>query len=101
MWLTDKRLKVFNPAWSLARRLLGWRASIAAGRLLERVVTRRLIPDEDQRRAAHLAYCLARKASAAGATSPKVNATGTPTRPSPVLDAGAPPALARPEGAIR
>jgi GT2 family glycosyltransferase len=79
MWLTDKRLKVFNPAWSLARRMLGWRGSIGAGRLLEQTVTRLLIPDEGERRAAHLAYCRERTApvARAGASRAFSKANGT------------------------
>jgi GT2 family glycosyltransferase len=70
MWLTNKRLQVFNPAWSLTRRVLGWRRSLAAGRLFERAVTRRLIPGEDDRRAAHLAYCRAVKTSTSATPGP-------------------------------
>jgi GT2 family glycosyltransferase len=103
MWLTDKRLRVFNPAWSLARRMLGWRGSIGAGRLLEQTFTRLLIPDEDERRAAHLAYCRARTVPVARARASlvfsKVNGTSGATNAQPVL--GGAPSVAPPAPAKR
>jgi GT2 family glycosyltransferase len=93
MWLTDKRLKVLNPVWSLARQMLGWRGSIGAARLLERTVTRLLIPDEDERRAAHVAFCRARAAPAARAAAARAFSKVNGTSPAPSVT---PPAPAKP-----
>jgi hypothetical protein len=59
--------------------MLGWRGSVGAGRLLEQTVTRLLIPDEGERRAAHLAYCRERTApvARAGASRAFSKANGT------------------------
>ncbi len=57
-WLTHKRMLVLGPPWQLARRLLGWRRSLWAARMFERVVTRPLVLAAQHRRAAGIALAL-------------------------------------------
>ncbi len=56
MWITDKRMLVFEPVWSALRKGMGWRGSLWAARAFERGLTRFLIPDEEGRRRAHEAF---------------------------------------------